>query len=119
MVYEKELAERVGTLLDTNTDEDLKWDGTDDGGFWAHVMQPIGVSLVSSDNWYSQIHHPMPANNSRGFKKINDHDMNLEWKKDKSFMEVWWPTAAVFNDKYGYATLSRLNIMAVVGQIDK
>ena len=101
---QRELAERVSTLLDTNNDQDLKWDGTDDGGFYAQVMKPIGVSLVSSANWYSQIHHPMPERNSRGFKKINDHDMNLEWKKDKSFMEVWWPTAAVFNDKYGYAT---------------
>ena len=103
---QRELAERVSTLLGTNTDQDLRWDGTDDGGFYGQVMKPIGVNLVSSDNWYSQIHQPMPARNG-GFKKINNdhsHNMRLEWKKDKSFMEVWWPTAAVFNDKYGYAT---------------
>ena len=96
---QRELAERVSTLLDTNTDQDLRWDGTDDGGFYGQVMKPIGVSLVPSANWYSQDHHPMPARNG-SFKKINK--MNLEWTRDKSFMEVWWPTAAVFYDRYGY-----------------
>jgi len=108
---QKELTERVGTLLDTNTDQDLKWLTTDDNGFRGNVMKPIGVdNIVSSENWYSEFHRPIAADDpSDGYKKIDErltHDDMIRhsapWTKDGSFMEKWFPTAAVFNTAYSY-----------------
>jgi len=102
---QKELTERVGTLLDTNTDQDLKWFSTDDNGFKGRVMKnaSIGVDIVSSKNWYSEIHRPIVADDpSDGYKKIDERLEYNHWTKDGSFMEKWFPTAAVFNTAYSY-----------------
>ena len=42
---------------------DLKWLTTDDNGFNGRVMRnsSIGVTIVTSENWYSEIHRPIAA----------------------------------------------------------
>ena len=108
---QKELANKVKDLLKLKTDEEIGWDGTDDGGFSKSVMrgrngiQP-SVSIIDSNRWFSEFHRPMCGEHENctvtGYKKINQRiSWKNPWTKNRAFMDEWYPHVAVYFNVYG------------------
>jgi len=108
---ERELATKVKDLLKLKTDEEIGWDGTDDGGFSKSVMRGVNgiqpsVSIIDSNRWFSEFHRPMCPDQENctitGYQKI---DQRISWKnpwtKNRAFMDEWYPNVAVYFNVYG------------------
>jgi len=108
---ERELANKVKDLLKLKTDEEIGWDGTDDGGFSKSVMRGVNgiqpsVSIIDSNRWFSEFHRPMCSEQENctvtGYKKINQRiSWKNPWTKNRAFMDEWYPNVAVYFNVYG------------------